>query len=181
MILLSIFLLLVQSSSYFLPPAGAPFAPRLSRIMAESTPDLCADPTPDLCADPTPDLCADPRSLPGDPSLILSTNVSLGAEEKVAVMKAISAVISRELGKPESYVAVQINDAQSMIFGGSDAPTALGCLYSLGGIGIEPNSKITKFVGDQLAGFGVAPDRMYINFFDVPRENCGWNGKTFAG
>jgi hypothetical protein len=29
--------------------------------------------------------------------------------------------------------------------------------------------------------FNVPPNKMYINFFDVPRENCGYNGATFAG
>jgi len=122
----------------------------------------------------------DQSLLPGDPSLILSTNISLG-DAKLGIMKAISAAISEHLGKPEQYVAVQINDSQSMIFGGSDDPTALGCLYSLGAIGKEPNGKITKAVNDLLEPFGVKDDRMYINFFDVPRENCGWKGKTFAG
>ena len=28
---------------------------------------------------------------------------------------------------------------------------------------------------------GVPDNRIYINFFDVPRANCGWSGRTFAG
>jgi len=27
----------------------------------------------------------------------------------------------------------------------------------------------------------VAPNKMYVNFFDVPRENIGYNGATFGG
>lgn len=77
--------------------------------------------------------------------------------------------------------AVCINDKADVIFGGSDAPTALGCLYSIGAIAKESNGAITASVSDLLADFGVADNRIYINFFDVPRANVGWSRKTFAG
>ena len=41
--------------------------------------------------------------LPGDPSLILQTNVDLG-DEKAAILKELSALVATSLGKPESYV-----------------------------------------------------------------------------
>lgn len=41
--------------------------------------------------------------LPGDPSLILTTNVDLG-DKKLDVMKACSKAIAAATGKPESYV-----------------------------------------------------------------------------
>jgi len=94
---------------------------------------------------------------------------------------ACSAAIASATGKPESYVAVCVNDGASMIFGGSDAPLALGCVYSIGAVGMESNGAITKAVSDLLSAYGVAADRVYVNFFDMPRANVGWNGKTFAG
>lgn len=118
--------------------------------------------------------------LPGDPSLLLTTNVDLG-DKKMEIMKACSKAISSHTGKPESYIAVSINDKADMIFGGSDAPTALGCLYSIGAIAKESNGGIQKDVTDLLEPFGVAEDRIYINFFDVPRANVGWSRRTFAG
>ncbi|GKY97737.1 hypothetical protein MPSEU_000731900 [Mayamaea pseudoterrestris] len=118
--------------------------------------------------------------LPGDPSLILTTNVDLG-DKKLDIMKACSKAIASATGKPESYVAVSITDKASVIFGGSDAPTALGCLYSIGGIGVSSNGQIQAAVTDQLESFGVAADRIYINFFDMDRANVGWSRKTFAG
>jgi Macrophage migration inhibitory factor (MIF) len=78
-------------------------------------------------------------------------------------------------------LAVSIVDKASVIFGGSDAPAALGTVYSIGGISMESNGAITNDVTDALSPFGLAADRMYINFFDVPRSNMGWNRKTFAG
>ncbi len=41
--------------------------------------------------------------LPGDPSLILQTNVDLG-DKKSDVMKELSSLVAKSLGKPESYV-----------------------------------------------------------------------------
>ena len=68
-----------------------------------------------------------------------------------------------------------------MIFGGSDDPTALGCLYSIGAIGQQSNGAIQAAVTDLLEPYGVTENRIYINFFDVPRANVGWSRKTFAG
>jgi phenylpyruvate tautomerase len=61
--------------------------------------------------------------------LILQTNVDLG-DKKGQILKDLSALVAASLGKPESYVAVSVTDNVSMIFGGSDEPLALGCLYS---------------------------------------------------
>ena len=69
----------------------------------------------------------------------------------------------------------------SVIFGGSDDPTALGCLYSIGAIGQQSNGAIQAAVTDLLEPYGVTENRIYINFFDVPRANVGWSRKTFAG
>jgi phenylpyruvate tautomerase len=77
--------------------------------------------------------------------------------------------------------AVSITDKASVIFGGSDAPTALGNMYSIGAIAMESNGKITADVTDLLEPFGVADNRIYINFFDMPRANVGWSRRTFAG
>lgn len=41
--------------------------------------------------------------LPGDPSLILTTNVDLG-DKKGEILKTLSALVASSTGKPESYV-----------------------------------------------------------------------------
>ena len=79
------------------------------------------------------------------------------------------------------FPAVSINDNASVIFGGTDDPTALGCLYSIGAIAQESNGAIQAAVTDLLEPFGVAENRIYINFFDMPRANVGWSRKTFGG
>jgi hypothetical protein len=41
--------------------------------------------------------------LPGDPSLILTTNVNLG-DDKGAILKELSSLVAKVTKKPESYV-----------------------------------------------------------------------------
>mmetsp|Transcript_14584 Transcript_14584/g.30191 ORF Transcript_14584/g.30191 Transcript_14584/m.30191 type:complete len:97 (-) Transcript_14584:56-346(-) len=96
-------------------------------------------------------------------------------------MLAASKALAAGLGKPESYVAICVEDGKDMIWGGDDTPCALGCLYSLGGINNENNKKVSAELAKLLGEFGIPADKIYINFFDVPRENCGYNGSTFAG
>jgi phenylpyruvate tautomerase len=81
----------------------------------------------------------------------------------------------------KKYAAVSINDNASVIFGGTDEPAALGCLYSIGAIGVASNGQIQSSVTDLLEPFGVSEGRIYINFFDMPRANVGWSRATFAG
>jgi phenylpyruvate tautomerase len=54
-------------------------------------------------------------------------------------------------------------------------------VYSIGAITMESNGAIHSAVSDLLEQFGVDTSRIYINFFDMPRANVGWNRKTFAG
>jgi len=122
----------------------------------------------------------DISTLPGDPSLVLSTNIKMG-DAKRSFMVAASKAVSTCLSKPESYVAVCIHDGADVLFGGTDAPAAVGCVYSLGSINQANNAALTKAISELLAEFEIADNRIYINFFDIERANCGWSGRTFAG
>mmetsp|Transcript_32731 Transcript_32731/g.61477 ORF Transcript_32731/g.61477 Transcript_32731/m.61477 type:complete len:216 (+) Transcript_32731:44-691(+) len=115
-----------------------------------------------------------------DPSLFVQTNINLG-DKKMEFMKAASKAVAESLGKPESYVAVCVQDGQDIIWGGSDAPCALCKVISLGSINKDNNGALTKRVSELLAEFDVPPNRIYVNFFDLERQNVGYNGATFAG
>ena len=60
--------------------------------------------------------CPRPSELPGDPSLLLVTNLNLG-DKKLDVMKKCSKAISEATGKPEAYIGVSITDNASVLFG----------------------------------------------------------------
>jgi len=43
------------------------------------------------------------------------------------------------------------------------------------------NQQLSQKIGSLLnESFGVSPDRVYLNFPDVPAANWGWNGDTFG-
>ena len=115
-----------------------------------------------------------------DPSLFVQTNIDLG-DKKMTFMKAASKAVANCLGKPESYVAVSVQDGQDIIWGGSEAPCALCKVISLGSINKENNGALTKEISALLAEFDVPANRIYVNFFDLERQNVGYNGATFAG
>ena len=54
-------------------------------------------------------------------------------------------------------------------------------LFYEGAINVKNNGKIQSGVTDALEPYGVTADRIYLNFFDMPRENVGWNRSTFGG
>jgi hypothetical protein len=79
------------------------------------------------------------------------------------------------------FAAITINDKAAVIFGGSDAPVALGCFYSIGVISRESNEAITSYVTNLQQEFGIQENRIYINFFDIPRANVTCSRNRFAG
>eukprot|EP00873_Tetraselmis_striata_P041541 jgi/Tetstr1/461805/TSEL_000093.t1 len=124
--------------------------------------------------------CADsPQQLPGDPSLIVHTNVAIEAAQKKNFMKTMSAAIASTLGKPESYVAVLVMDGLDLIWAGEDTPCALASLTSLGAINPENNAAFSAIFAEAVSEFGIPKNRYYITFTDVPRPNMGYNGGTF--
>ena len=98
--------------------------------------------------------------------------------------RALAAAVASALSKPESYVAICVTDGNQdgMSFGGSTEPCAVGCVYSIGQINQQNNGALTASISTLLETHGGVPNnRIYLNFFDVPRANCGWSGRTFAG
>ena len=54
-------------------------------------------------------------------------------------------------------------------------------IRSIGGLGGSVNQQLAQKIGSSLKeSLGVPPDRIYLNFTDVPGSNWGWNGNTFG-
>jgi phenylpyruvate tautomerase PptA (4-oxalocrotonate tautomerase family) len=113
------------------------------------------------------------------PLLRIETNVSLDAANAEALVAQASQAVARELGKPERYVMVTVRPDTPMLMAGTAEPAAFLDLRSIG----LPDSKtealsqaFCQLIEDEI---GVPPDRVYINFADVPRAHWGWNGGTF--
>ena len=113
------------------------------------------------------------------PYLKIQTNQKLNESAEKVLLEKASAVVSRELGKPESYVMVAIDPPRPMMFAGTDDPTAYLELKSIG----LPSSS-TKDLSDTLCQLiaeelSIDQNRVYIEFANAERNMWGWNGTTF--
>jgi hypothetical protein len=113
------------------------------------------------------------------PYFSIETNQTIDPSSHGNLMKKASVFIAEMLGKPESYVMIDLKPQTFLIFGGSDEPAAFVRLKSIG----LPKENCTEY-SEKICGFverelEVAPDRVFIDFKDLARELFGWNGKTF--
>ena len=120
--------------------------------------------------------------LPGDPSFLLHVSCEMGLGIRADFMKEMSKHIAETLSKPETYVCVCVHDDVSMTWGGKEEPCALGTLKSIGGINLENNKKVMEKLCEMLErDFLIPKNRVYVEFVDMERENCGYDGATFGG
>ncbi|HIA07907.1 MAG TPA: hypothetical protein EYN73_02280 [Chromatiaceae bacterium] len=113
------------------------------------------------------------------PLLSIQSNHEINASERDAAIGELSSQIASMLGKPESYVMVNIQHNPAMSFGGSRDPLVYIELKSLG----MDENRTTEFSAT-LCGlvneiFSIPADRVYIEFSSGPRHMWGWNGTTF--
>ena len=75
-------------------------------------------------------------------------------------LKAASKIVASSLGKPESYVQVELKTDVPMVFGGTDEPTAACTLSSIGAIGGDKNKDISAAICAHLEEYyGIQPGR----------------------
>ena len=114
------------------------------------------------------------------PLLRLQTNLELDQEKKTALSAALSRKVGEWLDKPEDYVQVTLESNVCMRFGGTEDPSAFVEIRSLGFYGFN-QAEISHALCEYLqAECSISQERVFINFFDMERENWGWNGKTFG-
>jgi len=113
------------------------------------------------------------------PYLSIRTNVAMDEERRKHVLKKASALAARVLGKPERYVMVELDGGRSMLFAGTEAPTAYLQLKSLGlpdDATEALSAALCDFMREEL---GIDPERVYIEFAGPARHLWGWKGTTF--
>ena len=113
------------------------------------------------------------------PYLKLQINREVADDVKQEILKKVSLLVSKNLGKPEKYVMVRLDPAHPMMFAGSTTP----CAYiELKSIGLPENmtetlSKVLcQFLNDELK---IPSDRVYIEFANAKDSMWGWDGGTF--
>jgi phenylpyruvate tautomerase PptA (4-oxalocrotonate tautomerase family) len=114
------------------------------------------------------------------PLLKLETTVVLADDKKQALLASLSKIVAGTIGKPEQYVMVVISPA-AILMSGKPGDAAFVDIRSIGGLGDYVNHQLALKIGSLLKeSLGVPPDRIYLNFTDVPGGNWGWNGDTFG-
>lgn len=113
------------------------------------------------------------------PYLRIEANVDLEKRERQVLLARASALIARELGKPERYVMISLETAKPMCFAGNDQPLAYLELKSIG-LPVAQTPALAKTLCALIEEILAIPtDRTYITFSDIPRQLWGWNGSTF--
>jgi phenylpyruvate tautomerase len=111
------------------------------------------------------------------PVLTLTTNSR--KEFSHETLGDLSAAVAKMLGKPESYVMVQLYYNAQMLFAGSDDPLAYVELKSIA-LPREHTTTLSATLCDLIAAeLNIPQNRIYIEFADLQRHLFGWNGKTF--
>ncbi len=111
------------------------------------------------------------------PYFRVETNIELQAERRKALMNLLSTRLAEMLGKPEGYMMVQLSSGVDLAFAGSLKPAAYVELKS---IGLTDTQKLARFICELLQSeLGVSPQRIYIEFIDIPPKYWGWNNSTF--
>jgi phenylpyruvate tautomerase PptA (4-oxalocrotonate tautomerase family) len=113
------------------------------------------------------------------PYLKIQTNQSVDGARGQAIITKASAMVARQLGKPENYMMVTIQPGTPLVFAGQADPAAFLELKSIG----LPSAK-TKALSKALCEFveaelKVPKDRIYIEFANADGGMWGWNGDTF--
>ncbi|EAU55043.1 phenylpyruvate tautomerase MIF-related protein [Mariprofundus ferrooxydans] len=111
------------------------------------------------------------------PYLHIHTNIRIPDTD--ALLQTASAEVAAALGKPESYVMVEISDARPMLFAGSDAPLAFIELKSLGLSDSKTEALSARLSALLTRELGLDAARIYIEFAAPERAMFGWNGGTF--
>ena len=116
------------------------------------------------------------------PLIQLDTSCDLSDSEKG---KTIAAEISRlaavGIGKPEKYVMVSVRDNVIMTMSGTNTPAAFVSVKSIGGLSKQVNQKLSAEICQMLQKeLGIAGDRIYLNFEELPPTHWGWNASTFG-
>ena len=112
------------------------------------------------------------------PMIKVETTVSL-SEEKRDILKAELGKAISIMGKPESYLMINLVDNQDLYFGGNKLDKgAFVEVKALGNIDAGQSDKMTAKVCEILnAQFGISGDAVYVAYFGT--SNWGWNGSNF--
>ncbi len=114
------------------------------------------------------------------PLIKVQTSVSVPADRRLEILKALSSQLAAQTGKPETYVMTAIEPDVSMTFGGTSEPSCYVEIKSIG-LTLEQAQAMSECFCQQLEqDLGVPQNRIYIEFSDIRGALWGWNGATLG-
>ena len=113
------------------------------------------------------------------PYLNIQTNLPLTRRAERIVLRNASVLIATELGKPEEFVMLALQDNVHMLFAGNDEPVAFLELKAIGLPVRRTKALCAKLCDLVERHLGIPSSRVYVKFIDVRRGMWGWKGDTF--
>lgn len=112
------------------------------------------------------------------PMIKVETSVSLTTEKRDVLKAELGKAISI-MGKPESYLMINLVDDQDLYFGGNKLDKgAYVEIKVLGSVDAGKSSAMTAKVCEILnSQLGIPDDAVYVSYFGT--ANWGWNGSNF--
>jgi phenylpyruvate tautomerase len=112
---------------------------------------------------------------------LYSSAPSPAPEATRKLLTALSSLLSRELGKPESYVMTNLVPRAEMTFGGTFDPVCYAEIKNIGKFKPDQTKRLSSQVCDLVSqGLGVPSSRIYIEFADASGYLWGFDGGTFG-
>jgi phenylpyruvate tautomerase len=97
------------------------------------------------------------------------------------LLRKLSALLARELGKPEAYVMTCLEPPAKMTFAGTAAPSCYVEVKNVGTLSGEVTKRLSAALTDLIApALGVEEDRVYLEFAEVAPHHWGFDGGTFG-
>jgi hypothetical protein len=96
-------------------------------------------------------------------------------------LRSFSALLARELGKPERYVMVGLAPRMDMSFAGSREPACYAELKNVGHLSTEKVEHLSAILCDAIAkALALPKNRIYIEFTNADGALWGFDGGTFG-
>jgi phenylpyruvate tautomerase PptA (4-oxalocrotonate tautomerase family) len=112
---------------------------------------------------------------------LLQIQTSTRSSAPAGLLKALSAELARELGKPESYVMVAFESDAELLFGGTPEPACFAALKNIGTFTPSQTERLSALLTQHLSSaLSIAPSRIYIEFVNAQGHLWGHDGSTFG-
>lgn len=112
------------------------------------------------------------------PCIEVKTTVTLLEEKRDVLKEELGKAISL-IGKPESYLMINLSDNQDLYFAGNKLKKgAYVEVKALGNIDSSKSNSLTeKICGIMKSTLDIPSDSIYVAYFST--NNWGWNGRNF--